>query len=141
ALRFGFTPGSSRAFFEAQIEAAKTVQRHWFERWEAGEAPPEPGDLNTRIRPELSRLGRDIVAAMATAGPVARERFDAVVAVEGLDPAVRDAVRGALEGLARFDDRLRQILATRVLRVGTTGDYAPFSHRSDAADVPEGIDI
>lgn len=141
ALRFGFTPDSSRAFFEAQIEAAKAVQQHWFARWEAGEEPPEADDLNARIRPELSRLGRDIVAAMAAAGPVARERFDAIVAAEGLDPAARDAVRAALEGLTRFEHRLQQILTTGVLRVGTTGDYAPFSHRSDAAEVPEGIDI
>lgn len=42
ALRHGFTPDSSRAFFAAQIEAAKQIQRHWFRIWEAGEGPGVP---------------------------------------------------------------------------------------------------
>ncbi|HEX7037512.1 MAG TPA: gamma subclass chorismate mutase AroQ [Pseudomonadales bacterium] len=141
ALHFGFTPETSRAFFEAQIEAAKSIQRHWLERWQAGEEPPQAADLNEAIRPELSRLGSRIIAAAASAGAVDRERFEAAVAVTGLDPGAREQVFAALEGLKRFEHRLQQILETRVLRVGTTGDYAPFSHRGDATETPRGIDI
>ncbi|MDZ7686146.1 MAG: transporter substrate-binding domain-containing protein [Gammaproteobacteria bacterium] len=39
-----------------------------------------------------------------------------------------------------FPSRLEQILATGTLRVGTTGDYAPFSFSSDGEQF-EGIDI
>jgi cyclohexadienyl dehydratase len=141
ALRHGLTPASSRAFFVAQIEAAKSIQRHWFRVWEAdGEPGPAP-DLETVVRPALSRLGDDILAAASRSRPISRRAFDAAVAVAGLDDAARGAVFQALVELEHFADRLEQILATGVLRIGTTGDYAPFSYRDGSAEAPRGIDI
>jgi cyclohexadienyl dehydratase len=142
ALRHGLTPDSSRAFFAAQIEAAKEIQRHWFRVWEAGAEPAAAPDLDAVVRPELLRLGSDILAAAGHARPVSRRAFDAVVAVEGLGDGARAAVFRALEDLRRFTSRLEQILSTGKLRIGTTGDYAPFSYRAGSSDwSPAGIDI
>lgn len=139
ALRYGFTVGSSRAFFTAQMDAAKQVQRHFFEVWSREGEPPHGQDLGS-IRPELSRLGREILAAAAVLESPSEAAFRAAVAVRGLDDGTRDAIFAALAGLERYSDRLRQILDSGVLRIGTTGDYAPFSHRADDAPL-SGIDI
>ncbi len=139
ARRYGFTPDSSRAFFRAQIEAAKVIQRYWFARWQAGARPPDAPDLNAVVRPELLRLGGDIVAAAAQVTLLSRPAFDAAVSVEGLSDEARERMFHALSGLARFHDRLQQILATGELRVATTGDYAPFSYVEDGR--PAGIDL
>ena len=141
ALRLGFTPDSSRAFFAAQIEAAKAIQRHWFQVWGAGTEPALPPDLEAVVRPELLRLGTEILAAAAASASISRRDFEEAVAVEGLDAQARAAVLRGLEGLERFESRLEQILATGVLRVGTTGDYAPFSLRAGPDQTPAGIDI
>ena len=49
-----------------------------------------------------------------------------------------------LPGLASVraeTSRLEQIVAAKILRVGTTGDYRPFSYRNPASRAFEGIDI
>lgn len=140
ALRHGLTPGSSRSFFAAQIEAAKDIQRHWFEVWESGRGPDPAPDLEAEIRPELLRLGAGILEAAANAPPADRAAFDAAVNVEGLPPARRDDLFEALAALEGFEHRLQQILATGVLRIGTTGDYPPFSHRQ-GEEPHRGIDV
>lgn len=141
ALRHAFTPASSAALFGAQIEAAKAIQRYWFDVWRRGTAPAQPPDLNTAVRPELLRLGNEILAAAAAREAFGREEFDRAVDVVGLDAAHRQSLFEALRGLRRFPDRLTQILETGVLRVGTTGDYAPFSHRAPGESAYTGIDI
>lgn len=59
----GIDAESTRAFFQAQIDAAKEIQRCWIERWRTGAAtkPADYPDLKTEIRPELIRLGREIL--------------------------------------------------------------------------------
>lgn len=141
ALRYGFTRDSSRRLFAAQIEAAKAIQRHWFGVWAAGPGPRTTADLDATVRPQLLRLGEAILAAAARQAAPSAEAFAAAVDVEGLGPANRDALFQALQGLERYPHRLAQILDSRVLRVGTTGDYAPFSHREDGSADFVGIDI
>lgn len=141
ALRYGFTPASSRALFAAQIEAAKAVQRYWFERWEGGGHPPPAPDLETVTRPELLRLGERILAEAAEHPVPGRGAFAAALDIAGLDAAAREALYTAAAGLERYPDRLRQVLGTGVLRVGTTADYPPFSYRGPDAAVPAGIDV
>lgn len=139
-MRYGLRPQASRTFFAAQIEAAKQIQRYWFQVWESEGAPAEVPDLNAVVRPKLLRLGSEIVSAAAGTRHVSRAAFDAAVTVEGLNDDAKAAVFEALEHLERFDNRLQQILATGVLRVGTTGDYAPFSYRAGDEEAA-GIDV
>jgi cyclohexadienyl dehydratase len=143
ALRFGFTPESSRRFFAAQIDAAKELQHHWFARWQAGESPPgNVPDLQGALRPELLRLGTEILAAAAEQPAGGAPLADhGLATVPGLAPDSAARLVDAARRLERFANRLDQILATGVLRVGTTGDYAPFSHREGDAGDFHGIDV
>jgi cyclohexadienyl dehydratase len=141
SLRLGFTPDSSHRFFAAQIEAAKAIQRHWFRIWKTGGSPAVPPDLDAEVRPELLRLGSAILAAAGDASSGSRRAFEQTVQVEGLDRQSRTAIFDALENLERFRNRLEQIVSTGVLRIGTTGDYAPFTYRTGQDESPVGIDI
>lgn len=142
ALQHGLTTTSSRRLFAAQIEAAKAIQNHWFDVWRDGAAPPDAPDLEHELRPQLLRLGDAIVAAAADLRePLHADSFAAAVIVQGLDRESRDALFDALDALERYPHRLAQVLDSGVLRIGTTGDYAPFSHREESDAVPAGIDI
>ena len=101
AAAAGLDPATARAFFAAQIAAAKEVQRCWIGRWEAGEAPPPESapDLETEIRPALLALDRALLDGIAAA--LARDiafdearaaDFAAAADVACLPAASRDAV-------------------------------------------------
>jgi cyclohexadienyl dehydratase len=142
ALRVSIDPISSRAFFREQIEAAKDIQQFWFRRFETGESITSVRDLQREIRPELLHLGDAITRKMSESGAVT-EVFEAIfngsVQVEGLSATRRQALFTSLTGVQHFPDRFTQIRRTGRLRVGTTGDYAPFSARDDRGLT--GIDI
>ncbi|MFW6093223.1 MAG: gamma subclass chorismate mutase AroQ [Pseudomonadota bacterium] len=141
-LRHGLTPASTRTFFEAQIEAAKSIQRHWFDVWSRSGGPREAPDLDGVVRPELLRLGAAILEAAAEGpGGCRTSALAGGIDVAGLEDGVREELVAAAAGLRRFDSRLDQILETGILRVGTTGDYPPFSHRAEGDDAYRGIDI
>lgn len=146
--RAGLTPDSSRAFFRAQIDAAKEIQEFWFKRFEryADSKPDSAPDLTGEIRPRLLELGDRITAAIASAGVLddsmmLRRDFVRTVTVPGLSSETRMALYDALIQVEFFASRLDQILATGELRIGTTGDYAPFSFRQDESGELTGIDI
>jgi chorismate mutase len=67
----GLSPDVVRAFFRAQIEAAKTIQRGLFEDW--SRTPPaldaEGPDLARELRPSLDRLTEALIACLASASP------------------------------------------------------------------------
>ncbi|MEM9314647.1 MAG: gamma subclass chorismate mutase AroQ, partial [Pseudomonadota bacterium] len=134
-LRHRLRRESTRAFFVAQIEAAKDIQRYWFDRWAVGGAPTSAPDLSAELRPELLRLGDAIVGALAevSASQSIAIETEGVTAASAL--ALQRAARGVRLYLSAFD----QILDAAVLRVGTTGDYAPFSQRIE--DGYRGVDI
>lgn len=140
-LRVAMTLQSSQRLLEAQIAAAKDVQQHWFDAWRAGEPVAAAEDLALTLRPRLSDLSARIVAAAAAAGADHdRARFDRTLDLPGLTPARRDQLYAAVTGVETYPDRLAQVLGAGVVRVGTTGDYAPFSYRQGEGDVV-GIDI
>jgi len=149
ALRHGLVPQTVERLFLVQIEAAKEIQRYWFGQWQAaGAGVPVAPDLAATVRPELLRLGEAIVAAAAQrhrgAGSpprLDRATFDGQVTTPGLSTESLDALYGATLRIEAYPHRLAQILATGRLRIGTTGDYAPFSHRDDGATAFSGIDI
>lgn len=137
----GLEPGSTRYFFQMQIEAAKQIQRYWFDRYRGGTSVGEVRDLNADIRPRLIVLGNQINAALANTRlkPADQPAFLAAIDVRGLPESTEVALFQSLLGVTRFEDRMTQIMQTGVVRVGTTGDYAPFSLTT--GDGYEGIDI
>jgi chorismate mutase len=99
----GLDPATTRAFFAAQIEAAKLVQRADFARWEADHRAPEgePPDLARVLRPRIDALNRDLLAALAEAKLLPairnqadsriRSRADQLLAGDGIDATARAA--------------------------------------------------
>ncbi len=143
ALRYGITPASSEQFFKVQISAAKEIQNYWFSEWADNNAPLVAPDLDGETRPRLLQLGDAILAQLPTAHEMRDENPAGDLIVEGLSEATRQAILDALGNIRLYPDRLAQILGTLQLRVGTTGDYPPFSLRQitpDGADY-SGIDI
>ena len=140
-LRHKLTRSSSEHFFKLQIEAAKEVQSHWFKKWQHDPAsvPATVADLDGEIRPALLRLGEDITAGLATLPT----KLD-IDPVEGLSQNTRTRLSLAAKAVEVYPNQLVQVLDSGVLRVGTTGDYAPFSLQADPPDRHEthsGIDI
>jgi chorismate mutase len=99
----GLDPSTTRAFFGAQIEAAKLVQRADFRRWEAGHRGPdaEAPDLAGVLRPRIDALNRDLLDALVQAMPRLqadggaaariRGRADELLVGDGIDDTVRAA--------------------------------------------------
>jgi cyclohexadienyl dehydratase len=136
-LRFGLMATSSRAFFSVQIEAAKEVQRYWFDQWRQNpdRVPRHTTDLSAVIRPMLLVLGENISQSLAYRSISLRG-----LQIEGLSPTTVIALDEAARSVTRSPDQLAQIRDSGLLRVGTTGDYAPFSLREGATS-PHGVDI
>ncbi len=99
----GLDPATTRAFFAAQIEAAKLVQQADFRRWAADPPPadtPSP-DLATVLMPRIDALNRDLLAALSRAVPSLHSdagagariliRADALLSGDGIDAPVRAA--------------------------------------------------
>ncbi|MEM8769906.1 MAG: gamma subclass chorismate mutase AroQ [Pseudomonadota bacterium] len=141
ALLAGLEPGGAHDFFAVQIEAAKDVQRGWLQQWrEGGSLPAEIKSL-AETRANLTALG-DRILSLAGSGRLVHEwsRFEAALTLPYLGTARKRELFDALLALEPFPDRLTQIQSTGVLRVGTTGDYEPFSLTDDGQHF-KGIDI
>lgn len=142
AVNNGLQPEGSRLFFQVQMDAAKEIQQYWFERYRDGETVPAAPDLDEVVRPRLLALGEGIVESIAAGGPISplwHDEFMRIVDLPGLSRRTRSALFRSLGEVRPFANRLEQILATGRLRVGTTGDYEPFSLLTNAGY--RGIDI
>jgi cyclohexadienyl dehydratase len=132
-----FEPEAAHAFFSVQIRLARAVQEHCFEHWRIrGEQMPTARDLVAVLRPELDAIGRELLPAVYLASSALTE-----MPVASLRPRVARLSRqpGATDGLlAELASALGALRLTAaptwvtlqrvgILRVGTTGDYAPFS--------------
>jgi chorismate mutase-like protein len=95
----GLDPAQTRAFFAAQVEAAKGVQEDDTRRWQAeGRGPFEnPPDLPA-LRRRIDTLNLDLLAALASARPLLHEEAlraaiprwaEKAIAGEGISDAVR----------------------------------------------------
>jgi cyclohexadienyl dehydratase len=137
AQRLGIDAAAARELFSLQIRMASDVQEHFIATWRAQGATNEPvRDLNKELRPELDRLGEQLLRAIYLALPqfaaddfVARHAALAdTIAVPGLDDSDRQALLQALANLRPAPEPpLARITASKVLRIGMTGDYAPFT--------------
>jgi cyclohexadienyl dehydratase len=137
AQRLGIEPTSARDLFALQIRLASDVQEHFIATWrQHGGNAERVRDLNQELRPELDRIGAQLLQAIYLALPeLARtdfiehyKTFAAVIDVPSLDAADREQLLSALAKLrSQATPALERIKASKLLRVGVTGDYAPFT--------------
>jgi cyclohexadienyl dehydratase len=148
----GFEPQSVRAFFSAQIDIARSLQERDFEAWRRAGActpcasAPKLADLRARI----DALGKSQLAALYVVLPreavpadieQLRTRIAFVRQQHHLTQAQADALDAGVLGIRRTPSAatLERLRAVGVLRIATTGDYAPFSF--EAQGRLEGADI
>ena len=149
---------SVESFFRLQIQLAKTVQSGWIEQWRAkGRDPSLDGpvvELSAEIRQKLISLGEQIVSKIPMALPELHDstqfehnlaRVERGISSPFVSIAMKHQLLHALI-LIHAESRpttnvLADILRVGVLRVGTTGDYQPFSFIDSATGNYAGIDI
>jgi cyclohexadienyl dehydratase len=140
---------AARAFFEVQIRMARAMQAHLFELWQNTGATPPPGrELGTELRPLLDAIGRELLPKVYRATAALTDTPHAEL-IKQLTPLRRHAGVDdeQLTELARSLAGLRLTAAPTwatmqrvgVVRVGMTGDYAPFS--SDRGGELRGFDV
>jgi cyclohexadienyl dehydratase len=145
----GLAPEGIQRVFELQIRAARESQERLHEAWRARGfdfSAPIP-NLAKDIRPKLDRITVDLLRALYLAAPETERTDFATVYVTAIDSlhaagwTDRDKheLLNALASVRRSDAGsnapapLARIRASGVLRVGLTGDYAPFSIEQDGA--------
>jgi cyclohexadienyl dehydratase len=141
ASDLGIDAESARQLFSLQIRLAVRVQESFIAGWRSGApSPAQVHDLAGELRPQLDRIGAELLHAIYLALPELQgqdfaARYGAQARIVDA-PGVTDADRSELtKALALLRPAavpaLDRIRASHVLRIGMTGDYAPF-------DVEEG---
>lgn len=153
ALDLGLEANAARDLLAHQMRLATKVQEHLIATWRSGRAPADaPPDLERELRPRLDDIGRRLLRAIYLALPqLQRPDFSARYAdliaqidAPGLQPDDKVEMVRRLASMTRAPaSALGRIAASGVLRIGTTGDYAPFSLESEGrlsgADVELGF--
>jgi cyclohexadienyl dehydratase len=153
----GLAPEGVQAFFEVQVRAARDAQARLHQRWrEKGFDFPSPiPSLEGDLRPKLDRITLDLLRALYLAGSELK-RADFVTTYSAQTDGLRaqgwsDSNKRELLAALRSIRKLplvpisvqpatpQRIAAAGVLRIGTTGDYAPFSIERDG--VLTGADV
>jgi cyclohexadienyl dehydratase len=130
---------------------ARNIQSYSIERWrnQKPDQIPVGRDLATELRPALDAIGRDLLSAVYLASaslPLALQdhrvldRLNRMKQYGGIDGTQLSELRSALAAIhIKGPATLSRVKRIGVLRVGTTGDYAPFSNEHD--NVLSGFDI
>lgn len=152
AQRLGLEGGSARHLFELQIEIARDIQQRVVESTELAEAPLR--DLNSDLRPALDRIGKQLLVALYVALPELEgaalgkraDEFAERIVRAGSDERRAQALVAALASLHRVEvSVLDRVRASGILRIGMTGDYAPFTWDRDGrlsgVDVTSAIEL
>ena len=153
ASELGIDAASARRLFSLQIRLAVRVQESLISSWRSGTAPPrDVRDLSSQLRPQLDRLGTELLLAIYLALPEFQRadfaaryaRYAQIVKAPGLTDSDRSELTNALGTLRPGSmPALNRIRASKVLRIGMTGDYEPFSVEADGtlrgADVELGL--
>jgi|SRR5579872_1065274 len=138
AAPMGLAGAAIGRLFELQARLAREVQGRLHAQWQAnGFADQGPATTLAELRPRLDGLTIALLQAIYVAAPELQQpdfatRYDAL-AEQALhsDGWSGEGRRELLAQLAQIRRTpvpvLQRIAATGVLRVGTTGDYAPFS--------------
>jgi cyclohexadienyl dehydratase len=138
AEALGLEPTSTQALFRAQMRFAREVQEREIERLRKhGLSGARVRDLEQELRPKVERSTRRLLEELAAAQQVLeraplRERYveaaTTTLAPFGLSAQHALELLELLGGVrARRLPPAQRVLSRKVLRVGTTGDYAPFS--------------
>ncbi|MFM8617192.1 MAG: transporter substrate-binding domain-containing protein, partial [Opitutaceae bacterium] len=146
----GIDRDAARAFMETQISAARALQEGLLADWSAGRAtPPRARDLPREIRPELDRIGLELLLAVRAVAASTKSDSELTRLREEIgllgrrlgfpgDFAVR--LSAAIAGLRiTAPATMAGLRQAGVLRVGLTGDYAPFSE--ERAGELRGFDV
>jgi cyclohexadienyl dehydratase len=147
AAAIGLSEAAARHFFDLQIRMARAVQEHRFREWRATTPPARGRELASELRPALDRVGQQLLVALYLAAgkfdsleQVPAGSFDALRRHAAVDDALLAELRQALRAIRIERPATRDIVQrVGVLRVGTTGDYAPFSN--DRGGALRGFDI
>ena len=137
AEAMGIAGEGARELMRLQMQLARAVQERLIAQWTRQGAVLTPQqDLQTQLRPQLDEVGRRLWRAIYLGLPeFEREDFRAAYAARaarisapGVAAADVEAIVAALQRLRSWPTgALARIGASGVLRVGATGDYAPFS--------------
>ena len=158
AQKLQLDPATLEPFFRLQIEMAKKIQKGWIENWQAEGIVParknNAADLKNEIRPALIILGDQLVEQLPLAlqelnGTDNVDQYlkpvDATVTTRFVTPEMKRELLQSLLQIRQLAPRdinvLASILKSGVLRVGTTGDYPPFSFVDKASGEYSGVDI
>jgi cyclohexadienyl dehydratase len=139
-------------FFELQARLAREVQTGLHEEWKAhGFSYSEPITTLAALRPKLDGLTVDILQAIYLAVPVLqRDDFEAHytalaqqrLQTSGWTDQNRRELLVVLHSVQLTPvPALQRIASSGVLRVGTTGDYAPFSLEANGTLSGSDIDL
>ncbi len=149
ASELGIEAASARRLFSLQIRLAVRVQESWISNWRSATAPQQDvRDLASQLRPQLDRLGTELLRSIYLALPeFQRADFAArytgyakIVEAPGLTDSDRSELTNALGSLRHGSTpALSRIRASKVLRIGMTGDYEPFS--VEAGGTLRGADV
>lgn len=156
----GINPRTFAKQMQLQFDMASSVQEYWFERWEeAGPPKGKPVSLRT-LRVRIDRFNQRLLRALYLAAPHLHKPpegmpplmdLSVVAAGHPVDPFLVLRLERALSTVGKKKEEQfwlpysnlpahARVRKSKVLRVGTTGDYPPFSFR-DAKGKFTGIDI
>lgn len=154
ASALGIDPDTARELFSLQIQLARKVQQHYVGEWRKARAdPPQPlRDLDTDLRPALDDIGARLLRAVYFALPEL-QRVDFLTHYALLSEQIRapdlrhvlsdEDAKAIVNAMGKLRATpvpvLSRIAASGTLRIGTTGDYAPFS--ADAGGSLAGADV
>lgn len=144
AQAIGLDGAAARKFFDVQIRMARAAQEAAFAEWRAAKISPSPGrDLASELRPLLDRIGRELlVAAYLAANDLEHTHIESLARLKrhGVSDALLEELHASLIALRIVKPAEWQTVErVGVLRVGMTGDYAPFSYERDG--VLRGFDV
>lgn len=155
AQTFGISAEPVRELFALQMRLAREMQQRFIDQWTAaGVVPAAPRDLSAELRPQLDKLGVQLMQAIYLAMPeFERQDFHSYYAGSAHSTARRGVekrdISALFDALVRMRltpaPTLQRIAASRILRIGTTGDYAPFTLESrgelTGADISAAISL
>jgi cyclohexadienyl dehydratase len=151
ARPLGLSSEAIRNLFILQVRLASSLQVQLHEQWRKqgfDTARPVP-NLQDEIRPRLDRLTPELLRALYLAAPVLQQADFAAAYAPAAERRLRSAGWSehsrremlSVLGTVRVTGApsLERIRAAGTLRIGTTGDYAPFS--LEASQQLTGADI